>query len=350
MLRTALKPTWIAGLILALVVSGVFVLLGKWQMDNAASAPPPLTQTETPVPLTEHFVPGKAMYGTEADQVVTLGGQFLPDTDVFIHPRLHGDEEGYWVVTAFRVQGAPQDEVIPVVRGWTESTGQTDPAPEGEIQMTGRLLPAEGPGPEGIEQTPDGTVLANLASAELINLWDVRSYAGYVAPFEMTASGAGGAAEGAAGGAADGEEVGATVAGSSLEPVIVGPQPQETTYNWMNIFYAIEWVVFAGFAIYLWWRFLRDDHLRAQDEAELDRRWAEQWSADELQRRREQAREAKQRAVEEYERFHGVPASASISASASRTSASQTSAPDQRSQQTQQAQRIQQTQQSQEPQ
>src|SRR5690606_21080937 len=109
----------------------------------------------------------------------------------------------------------------------------------GELHVTGRLLPAEGPGPEGIEQTPDGTVLASLASAELINLWDVPSYAGFVAPFEMTTG--------------QGTVVGATAADSTLEPVIIGPQPQETTYNWMNIFYAIEWVVFAGFAIYLWW-------------------------------------------------------------------------------------------------
>lgn len=290
-LKTALKPTWIAGLILALVVSGVFVLLGKWQMDNAASAPPPLTQTETPVPLTEHFVPEKSMYGTEADQVITMTGQFLPDTDVFIHPRLNGEQEGYWVVSAFRVEGAPQDEVIPVVRGWTASTGVSEPAPEGELDLTGRLLPAEGPGPEGIQQTPDGTVLTSLASAELINLWDVRSYAGYVAPFEMT-TGAG-------------TMVGATAADSALEPVIVGPQPQETTYNWMNIFYAIEWVVFAGFAIYLWWRFLRDDHLRNLEEAELDRQWAEEWKAAELERRRAQAREAKQQAIEQYENFHG---------------------------------------------
>lgn len=313
MLRTALKPLWIAGLILALVVSGIFVLLGKWQMENAASAPPPLTQTETPVPLTEHFVPEKAMYGTEADQIVTLSGRFLPDSDVFIHPRLHGNEEGYWVVSAFRVQGAPQDEVIPVVRGWTASTAASEPAPEGELHITGRLLPAEGPGPEGIEQTPDGTVLVSLASSELINLWDVRSYAGYVAPFEMTTTA--------------GAEVGATAADSTLEPVVVGPQPQETTYNWMNIFYAIEWVVFAGFAIYLWWRFLRDDHLRNLEEAELDRRWAEEWKAAELERRREQAREAKRQAIEEYEHFHGESVTVSPSGPSSSLSPSSQETP-----------------------
>lgn len=296
MLRTALKPAWIAGLILALVVSGVFVLLGKWQMDNAASAPPPLTQTENPVPLTSHFQPGQAMYGTEADQVVTLSGTFLPGTDVFIHPRLHAGEEGHWVVSALRVDGAPDGEVIPVVRGWVADPAESEPAPEGRLDLRGRLLPAEGPAPGGLERTAEGPVLAHLASAELINLWDEPSYAGYVAAFEILA--------------ATGTPVGATDPASRLEPVIVGPQPQETTYNWMNIFYAIEWVVFAGFAIYLWWRFLRDDHLRARDEAELDRRWAEEWRAAELERRRAEAREAKQRAREEYERYHSAPAGA----------------------------------------
>ncbi|MFC0250040.1 SURF1 family protein [Citricoccus parietis] len=322
MLKTALKPQWIAGLVLALVVSAVFVLLGKWQMDNSASAPPPLTQTETPVELTEHFAPEKPMYGTEADQVVTMTGSFVPDTDVFIHPRLHGGQdgtEGYWVVSAFQVDGAPNSEVIPVVRGWTDSTAETDPAPQGDLHITGRLLPAEGPAPEGVQHTADGTVLANLASSELINLWDLRSYAGYVAAFDVVATGGSGSP-------GSGQEVGAKAEGGELEPVIVGPQPQETTYNWMNIFYAIEWVVFAGFAIFLWWRFLRDDYLRSQDEDELDRQWAEEWKAAELERRRTEALEAKRKAIEEYEQYYG--------ASTAPTSAQQT----QQTQQTQENQ------------
>jgi cytochrome oxidase assembly protein ShyY1 len=315
-LKTALRPIWIAGLILALVVSGVFVLLGKWQMDNAASAPPPLTQTETPVPLTGHFQPEASMFGTQADQVVTMTGRFVPGTDVFIHPRLQGDREGYWAVTGFAVDGAPADEVIPVVRGWTHDPADTDPAPEGQLHVTGRLMPAEGPQPRGQERTEHGYVLANLSSAELINLWDMPSYAGFVVAFGVLAGGGGtdGAAAGTAGtdvrGAAgtDGREVGAKAAGGELEAVNVGPQPQETTYNWMNIFYAIEWVVFAGFALYLWWRFLRDDVNREREEEALDRQWADEWRADELERRRAEAREAKRRAVEEYERFHGVSA------------------------------------------
>lgn len=298
MLKTALRPIWIAGLLLALVVSGIFVLLGKWQMDNAASAPPPLTQTETPVPLTEHVRPGAAMLGTQADQVVTMTGRFVPGTDVFVHPRLQGEKEGYWAVTAFAVDGAPDGEVIPVVRGWTEDPARTDPAPEVPVYVSGRLMPAEGPHPQGSARTEHGHVLENLATAELVNLWDVPSYAGFVAAFDVLASPA----------APGGDQVGAKAPGGELDPVTVGPQPQETTYNWMNVFYAIEWVVFAGFALYLWWRFLRDDVNREREEAELDRRWAEQWRARELERRRAEAAEAKRRATEEYERYHGEPA------------------------------------------
>jgi hypothetical protein len=37
--------------------------------------------------------------------------------------------------------------------------------------------------------------------------------------------------------------------------------------NLLNVFYAIEWVVFAGFAIFLWYRLVRDTWEREQEEA-----------------------------------------------------------------------------------
>ena len=36
--------------------------------------------------------------------------------------------------------------------------------------------------------------------------------------------------------------------------------------NWLNVFYGIEWVVFAGFAFFLWYRMVRDDYQRDLDE------------------------------------------------------------------------------------
>ncbi|MBD4381279.1 SURF1 family protein, partial [Xanthomonas citri pv. citri] len=41
MLRTALKPVWLATLVLALVAAAVFVALSKWQFESAETNAPP---------------------------------------------------------------------------------------------------------------------------------------------------------------------------------------------------------------------------------------------------------------------------------------------------------------------
>ena len=41
-------------------------------------------------------------------------------------------------------------------------------------------------------------------------------------------------------------------------PAWVPPLPVGAI-NWLNLFYAVEWVVFAGFAIFFWYRLVRDD-------------------------------------------------------------------------------------------
>jgi hypothetical protein len=37
--------------------------------------------------------------------------------------------------------------------------------------------------------------------------------------------------------------------------------------NWLNVFYALEWTFFAGFAVFLWWRLVRDAQQREIEEA-----------------------------------------------------------------------------------
>jgi hypothetical protein len=38
--------------------------------------------------------------------------------------------------------------------------------------------------------------------------------------------------------------------------------------NWLNIFYAAEWAIFAGFAFYLWYRLAKDAWEREVEEFE----------------------------------------------------------------------------------
>ncbi|MGB4137921.1 MAG: SURF1 family protein, partial [Microbacterium sp.] len=50
---------------------------------------------------------------------------------------------------------------------------------------------------------------------------------------------------------------------------ISSPAPDEhSAVNWLNIFYAAEWAVFAGFAFYLWYRLAKDAWERELEEFE----------------------------------------------------------------------------------
>ena len=193
-----------------------------------------------------------------ADQMVTMDGEFLPDTTVLVQDRLQGDRQGFWLLSAFAVEkgsagaaaGFDEQTVIPVVHGWVADAAAATEVPEavGTGTVIGRLLPAEGP----IAERPVAGQIPTLATADLTNRWDLAIYSGFVVSTSTT------------------------VAGVSLEPqapleaVTVGPQPQETPLNWLNIFYAIEWFVFAGFAFFLWWRLVADDYRRTLEETEDD--------------------------------------------------------------------------------
>lgn len=247
MLKTAFKPQWILALVGALLVASGFVWLSQWQFDRSQeAAPPPVSKTETPVPLTEHFQPGVVMLATDADQIVSATGRFLQGKQVLVSDRLHEGQAGYWVVAPFAVDGAEGDATIPVVRGWQAGPTPPPAAPSGELELTGRLLPTESP----IDGAQSGDALASLSVAQLINLWDVPSYSGFVVAFDVVNDA----------GSSEGAEA------SGLAQVDVGPQPQEREINWLNIFYGIEWVVFAGFAVFLWWRLVVDDYRRQQED------------------------------------------------------------------------------------
>ncbi|WP_258062143.1 SURF1 family protein [Arthrobacter sp. B0490] len=253
MLKTALKPRWILLLILAMAAAAVFVLLSRWQLDSSREVPPPApSTTENVRPLTGVLTPLTPLYASAADQMVSVDGAFLPGTRMLVQNRLLDGDEGLWVVQALAVDTAApavaaEDAVIPVVLGWVAEAEDAAAVPEqqGTAAVVGRLLPPEAP---VVQRNPDGQV-PSLSTAELSNIWDETSYAAFIVASEVTA---------------DGTAVPFT---EGMERVVVGPQPQDTPINWLNIFYAIEWVVFAGFAFFLWWRLVADDHRRTLEDA-----------------------------------------------------------------------------------
>lgn len=255
MLKTALKPRWIAGLVFALLISGVFVLLSQWQFGRSTQSEVPVPpQVEESKPLTTVLQPGTFFPGSVADQMVTATGSYDSTKQILVENRLKDGQKGYWVVTAFAVDGAPAlrgaaaspKTWIPVARAWVAEPGQAGPPPSGIVELSGRLLPSEAPLPN----VDAGAGRASAVSvAELINRWEVSSYPGFVAA----------SAESSAGKALE--------LPPDMKPLNIAAQPPAQQVNWLNLFYSVEWVVFAGFALYIWWRLVADDYRRGLEES-----------------------------------------------------------------------------------
>lgn len=236
MWQIARRPRWIGALILALAIAGGFAALGQWQLSRSfESGAAPVEQTESVVALDTVSTPQQPVAAMATGQLVTVDATFVVGDYVVLSDRYNNvnSAPGFWVVGhGIAADGAS----IAVALGWaatmTEATtavdGLAQSAPDGTI--IGRYLPSESPQESKFEAGKRSA----LAVSELVNLWaQVPNgvYGGYLV---------------------------AGAPASGLDK-IDSPKPiSEVSLNLLNVFYAIEWVVFAGFAIFLWYRLVRD--------------------------------------------------------------------------------------------
>jgi surfeit locus 1 family protein len=251
MIRMMVRPRWIAALVLALGIAAAFAVLGQWQLDRAISSGEVVERsTETVQPLTETVTPDGPPTQLAEGQLVETTGSFVAGDEQIISGRHNGGESGYWVVSHFvTAEGAS----IAVARGWTADAEQASEVRErlaGEMSiaalmpLSGRFLSSEAP--EVPDEDADPHTMTTVSTAALINLWadwdDQSVYQGYIVD---------------------------SVAPDGLA-VIDSPEPVvEVPLNWLNIFYALEWALFAGFAVFLWYRLVRDAWERETEEAEI---------------------------------------------------------------------------------
>lgn len=245
-------------MVFGLLLSGVFVLLSQWQLSRSAQHEPATpSSVEEVKPLVDVLKPGQFFPGSVEDQMVTATGSYDPGKQVLVEGRLYDNRKGYWIVTAFSVDNAPQlngvaaspQTWIPVARGWVAEPAQADAPPSGPLTLTGRLLPSEAP----LQNIDAGPGRASAVSvAELINKWNVSSYPGFIAA------------------TAESTPAGPVPANQAVKALNIPAQPPGTQINWLNLFYSVEWVVFAGFALYIWWRMVADDYRRDLEGDEFD--------------------------------------------------------------------------------
>ncbi|MFX0538249.1 SURF1 family protein [Ornithinimicrobium sp. Y1847] len=235
MIRTALKPAWLALLALLVAVVISFYQLGMWQLgvssNRAARELAAEQEAFGTVPLQELFAPGEKFTDVQAGRSVEVTGAYA-DADQFLVPdrRLEG-RPGYWVVTPVRTEQSGSAALLPVVRGFVTDPGDAGRPGSDPVRLTGTLTPSESDHlgadlPEGQRGAID--------LADLVNLWELPVYNAFIFLVH--------------------EEPARTPAVvERVPPPVLGADG----IDYRNLGYAMQWFVFALFAIYMYLRFLR---------------------------------------------------------------------------------------------
>lgn len=242
MIRTALQPKWLGGLLLAIVFAVICGLLGNWQLDEARSegrAQEIERAAALPVaPLTEVVEPQSGFPRDGSTRRITADGSYAGEHQVLIADRRLDGVSGYWVVTPLVVD--PTGAWLPVLRGFVTDIADAPTAPDGAVAIAGALAPGESPTSEA--GLPDG-VYRSIDMGLLVNAWDTEVYNAFVFLTDESVDGA-------------------ALSGAALGDLQRVPPPTgaASELNLKNAMYAVQWWVFALFGFFLWWRAVRQDH------------------------------------------------------------------------------------------
>jgi cytochrome oxidase assembly protein ShyY1 len=236
--RTALKPRWLALLAAVLVLSSGMAWLGTWQLGRARDQGDAAKQARVsipPVPLRDVLPPQTAFPADGVDRPVTVTGSWERGGQLLLPERWLDGRQGFWVLTPLRLDDG---SVLAVLRGWTASAADAERGaaalPTTPVSLTGVLRPGE----EAVTRTPGETSglpagqLERVDPVELIERWSGPTHTGFVV---LTAP----------------EQPGLTP---------VPPATGNGRLALQNLSYAVQWFIFAGFGLFLWFRLVRDDH------------------------------------------------------------------------------------------
>lgn len=269
--RVLVRPKWLGVLALALVIASIFAWLGRWQLESAFLSlehgqTVAQEASQAPVGLGELAQPQQRVADAAVGRQVTFEGVVdARDFDV-VADRLQGELLGYWVIghvavtndeagSSVAVEGAPG---LAVAVGWTPDEASArelaarlqSGASASELEFAGRLEYGQAP---QVNRGDDPQQLTAMAPTHLINRWAdpaAQNYGVYVSLDEASMQAV----------------LGQTAGGEQIQAIT--PQALEAPQlNWLNIFYAIEWALFAGFAIFMWWRLARDEFEKERREA-----------------------------------------------------------------------------------
>lgn len=242
-----LRPRHWGGHLLLVVALVATTWLGFWQLSawqHGREAEARDLSEAAPLALTDAMGPDDPFPGQYVGQPVELRGTWVPASTLYVADRLRDGERGYWVMTPVIVDGG-DGSAVPVVRGWSP-TADAD-AVAGDVELTGWLQPSEGTGLPDTDAGDD--VIPEMRVASVTQRVEADLYSGFVVARDASSG-------------TDG-----------LAGVTPGSIPEVSAVTSLrNLLYAVQWWVFGGFAVYVWWRWCRDtvEALEREQEAEVE--------------------------------------------------------------------------------
>lgn len=235
MLRTLFTLRWLSLLGVVVAVCVAFAWLGLWQLSVAQDDAFEALQAERDAlvekPLDQVITPHAGFPADGAGHPVVVEGVFDGSRQFLVPDRVLEEQTGYWVVTPLLVNEAAA--VIPVLRGFVADPADADVPPADPVTVHGELAPGESPSlaedplPQGQRGTIDLSTLANE--------WPEALYNGFVFSTQEQPQ-------------------------LSAETLAHVPPPvlKAGDVDWRNLGYALQWWVFAAFAVFMYVKLLHD--------------------------------------------------------------------------------------------
>ena len=235
--KVALTPKWLGALVLALLAAALFAALGQWQLSRAITNVGHKPTTAATVPLQKLTKPGEIFKDSYIGRKVSIEPQYVQLLGRVAN-RTQDGKTGYWQVGLAQLADGTK-----VVIAYDFQTSKNvfpsgSDVPDG--RLTGFYLPSEEPQPSSGQSL--GAIYQSLSVEQLINSTIKPAgpvYSGFVAIQDLPIK---------------------------ANTIKITTTPQSTEVNALNAFYAIEWTLFAGFAVFLWWRLVQDERLGVRAE------------------------------------------------------------------------------------
>lgn len=183
-------PRWAAAGVVVILVTGLFVNLGLWQLrrhqerrtTNLVTA----SRIEAPRAPLSDLITGA---GTDLDSLewrrTTVTGVYLPDLEVLVRSAVRDGKAGFSVITPVEMESG---DIVLVDRGWVPLEFDDPPVPavppEGSVEIQGwvrlgQQRPAVGaedpPPPNRVVSRVDPSWFAPLIGREPLDVWVQRS-------------------------------------------------------------------------------------------------------------------------------------------------------------------------------